>query len=331
MRGVRLAAAGRSAVRKAGFTARRGGPGTAAFACLWLVGEVSLSLAAWTLPGAARAANAITGGCTASSTGVVLPAYNLITKVQQTGTGTLAVQCTGTGTVTVQAALTIGTGTCTTRTMKNGANSLTYNIYTTAAYATVWCDPTTRLPTTFTFNSPTTPQTLTNNLTMYVKADSGQAVAIGNYSATVGSVIYWTGSNSATATFTVTESAPATCSASVTGLGFGTYAGTAITAQATVSVTCTSPTPYTAALGAGANVSGTQRRMKSAGGQFISYNLYSNAARTTAWGDGTGLGATVAGTGNGAAQPYIVYGRTVAGILPTPATYSDSVVVTITY
>jgi spore coat protein U-like protein len=282
-------------------------------------------------PGRAKAANAITGGCTASSTGIVLPNYNLITKVQQTGTGTLAVRCTGTGTVTVQAALTTGSGTCTSRTMKNGASSLTYNIYTTAAYSTAWCDPTTRVSTTFSFNSPTTPQTLTNNLTMNTRVNASQGPPPGAYSDTIGTIVYWSGGNSATATVTVTESAPSCCSASVTSLGFGTYAGVATNAQSTISVTCTAPTPYTIALSAGSNVTGTQRRMKSAAGQFIAYDLFSNSARTTAWGDGTSLGATVSGTGNGAAQALIVYGRTVAGSLPPPSTYSDSVVVTVTY
>jgi outer membrane usher protein len=51
----------------------------------------------------------------------------------------------------------------------------------------------------------------------------------------------------------------------------------------------------------------------------------------SAWGDGTALGATVAGTGTGSAQTFTVYGQTLAGTAPTPGSYSDTVVVTATY
>lgn len=284
-----------------------------------------------TLSSPARATNQITGGCSSSSSGITLPNYDLVGKGQQTGTGTVVVQCTGTGSNTVKVALTAGTGSCTTRTMRNGANSLGYNIYTTSAFSTVWCDPTTRVSVTFNFSSPTVPQTLSQNVTMFAKVPSGQSVPIGSYSDTPGTLVFWTGGNSATSSFTVAESAPATCSASTANLSFGTYTGAASTAQANVTVTCTSATGYTIALSSGSNYSGTTRRMKSSSGQFIGYALYHDAAFTSAWGDGTTAGTTASGTGTGAAQSFTVHGRAPAGPLPTPGSYSDAVVVTVSY
>jgi spore coat protein U-like protein len=281
-------------------------------------------------PAPARATNAITGGCTATPTGIVLPNYDLIAKTQQTSTGTISVKCTGTGTDTVNVALSTGSGTCATRKMVSGANNLTYNIYTTAGFATVWCDPTTRVSMIFTFPSQTTPSALTNPVTMFAKVPSAQSVATGSYSDTVGASVFWTGGNSAVSNFTVTESAPATCSASVGSLGFGTYIGALSTAQATLSVTCTSGTAYTLALSSGSNFSVT-RRMKSAAGQFIGYALYKDSAFTNAWGDGTTAGTTASGSGNGSAQTFTVFGRAPAAAIPNPGSYSDAVVVTVTY
>jgi spore coat protein U-like protein len=40
---------------------------------------------------------------------------------------------------------------------------------------------------------------------------------------------------------------------------------------------------------------------------------------------------TVSATGNGAAQTHTVYGRVPAQTTPAPATYSDTVTVTVTY
>ena len=279
----------------------------------------------------AQAANQITGGCSASSTGIVFPNYDLVNKTQQTSTGTVLVQCTGTGTVSVQVALTTGSGTCATRTMTSGANSISYNIYTTSGYATVWCDPTTRVSTTFTFSHPTIPSTLTNSVTMYARVPAGQSVSVGTYSASVGALVYWTGGNSATSTFAVTESAPATCSSSVGSLAFGTYAGASRNAQSTLSLTCSSGTAYTIALSTGSNFSGGTRRMKSAVNQFINYALYSDSARLVPWGTGASGGSTVGGSGTGSAQSLTIYGTAPAATVPSPGSYSDSVVVTVTY
>ena len=50
------------------------------------------------------------------------------------------------------------------------------------------------------------------------------------------------------------------------------------------------------------------------GGNLLSYNIYTDAARANVWGDGTGGTVTIASsTGTGAAQNVTVYGRVPTG------------------
>ena len=79
------------------------------------------------------------------------------------------------------------------------------------------------------------------------------------------------------------------------------------------------------------NSNGTTRRMLKSAGQYLTYALYSNAGRTTAWGDGTTYGAQVSGTGSGSNQSLTVYGRVTASQRPTPGSFTDTVVITMTY
>lgn len=68
---------------------------------------------------------------------------------------------------------------------------------------------------------------------------------------------------------------------------------------------------------------------RSGGTQTVGYNLYTSSAYTTAWGDGTGGSSTVAGTG--LAQSTTVFGRVPAQTTPQAGTYTDTIIVTVTY
>ena len=98
-----------------------------------------------------------------------------------------------------------------------------------------------------------------------------------------------------------------------------------------MSVVCTRDAAYTVALNGG--VSGasdpTQRKMTKAS-EFILYGLYRDGARTLPWGDAQGIN-TAAGTGSGSTQNHTVYGRVPAQATPSPGTYTDTIVVTVTY
>ena len=99
----------------------------------------------------------------------------------------------------------------------------------------------------------------------------------------------------------------------------------------TIQVQCTNTTPYNIGLDAGTGSGATvATRKMTNGGATVNYSLYTSAARTTVWGNTVGTD-TVAATGNGAAQNYTVYGRVPAQTTPAPASYTDTVTVTVTY
>jgi spore coat protein U-like protein len=67
------------------------------------------------------------------------------------------------------------------------------------------------------------------------------------------------------------------------------------------------------------------------GGNTLNYSLFSNAGRTTNWGNNIGTD-TVAGTGTGALQTLTVYGRIPASQTTAPVgSYSDTITVTVTF
>jgi spore coat protein U-like protein len=137
-----------------------------------------------------------------------------------------------------------------------------------------------------------------------------------------------------TSTFQSQITIAATCTIlSTTTLDFGTQGvlSANIDQTNTIQVQCTNTTPYNIGLdvGIGSGATVAVRKMTS-GGVTINYSLYSNAGRTTVWGNTIGTD-TVASTGTGAAQNFTVYGRVPAQTTPAPATYTDTVTVTVTY
>jgi len=99
----------------------------------------------------------------------------------------------------------------------------------------------------------------------------------------------------------------------------------------TLQVTCTNTTPYNIGLDAGTGSGATVASRKlTSGGATVNYTLYSDTGRTTVWGT-TIATDTVAGTGNGAAQSYTVYGRIPTQTTPAPGNYADTITVTVTY
>ena len=111
---------------------------------------------------------------------------------------------------------------------------------------------------------------------------------------------------------------------------FGTYdtfSALHLESTGNVEVTCVLTTAYTIALSPG-NGSYMPRVMNS-GVHALSYNLYTDATRTTIWGDGTGGTSVV--SGNAISANHTIYGRVPAGQNVNVGAYSDSLVVTITF
>jgi spore coat protein U-like protein len=150
-------------------------------------------------------------------------------------------------------------------------------------------------------------------------------------------LIPWAGSSfaaTATSTFQVQVAITATCTInSATTLNFGTQGvlSANVDQTSTIQVQCTNTTPYNIGLDAGTGSGATVAvRKLTSGGNTVNYTLYSDTGRTTVWGN-TVSTDTVAGTGNGSAQSYTVYGRIPTQTTPAPGNYADTITVTVTY
>ena len=137
-----------------------------------------------------------------------------------------------------------------------------------------------------------------------------------------------------TTTFTVQMTITASCtivSASTLNFGSNGVLTANVDQTSTLQVQCTNTTPYNIGFDAGAATGATvTTRKMTSGGATIGYSLYSNSGRTTNWGNTVGTD-TVSATGSGASQSYTVYGRVPPQATPAPATYTDTITVTVTY
>jgi spore coat protein U-like protein len=137
-------------------------------------------------------------------------------------------------------------------------------------------------------------------------------------------------------TLATSATVTANCTVSTTPLAFGNVDSTSasnVDASGGLTITCTNGSAWSASagVGAGSGASYATRKM-TAGANLLSYNIYTSAARTTVWGDGTASTAAIPGTGTGSAQSVTVYGRVGGGQNTVPVgSYVDTVAVTITY
>jgi len=132
-------------------------------------------------------------------------------------------------------------------------------------------------------------------------------------------------------TFVVKARVQAVCSVSANDLDFGTYSQTAGTNGTTqLRAVCSPQTTYNIGLNQGTTgASINQRQMKlAAGANVLNYQLYTNAQRSTIWGNTPGTD-TVTGVGTGLAQDHTVFGA-IPGAQTIPAgEYADTITVRI--
>jgi spore coat protein U-like protein len=118
--------------------------------------------------------------------------------------------------------------------------------------------------------------------------------------------------------------------AALPDLNFGTHGviSTAVSAFTDIQIQCTNTTPFDIGLDEGDGTSATvaDRLL----GDTVNYSLYQDAAHNTVWGNTIDTD-TVAGTGDGTAQSFRVYGLVPVQATPIPGTYNDTVAVTVTY
>lgn len=139
--------------------------------------------------------------------------------------------------------------------------------------------------------------------------------------------------------FLVPAAGQAACTASASGVAFGVYnpfSPAPANTTGTVSVSCTALSglgTYTVALSTGGGGSFTGRKMTN-GATTLSYQLYTNAARATIWGNGTGGSSVVNGSYSilsGGSSTFTVYGQAPALQAVRPGSYIDTIIVTVTY
>ncbi|WP_260928894.1 spore coat U domain-containing protein [Novosphingobium sp. 9] len=143
-----------------------------------------------------------------------------------------------------------------------------------------------------------------------------------------------------TAKAQVSVCALCSCGVTSTGLAFGNYdAGTTAPrdVNATVTVNCTSLAQINGgaviSLSGGESGNPAARRMVK-GADTLTYQIYSNTARTTVWGNGTGGTSTVTVSLTGllsSSATATAYGRIPARQFVRAGAYTDTVTITVTY
>lgn len=138
---------------------------------------------------------------------------------------------------------------------------------------------------------------------------------------------------------TVENACTITAGNTASDIDFGTVTGninTNLDASTTLTVNCNNGALYHVGLNDGLNASGGQRRLTSvATGQFVDYDLYTDAGRTNRWGMTAAGGSATDrdGTGTNADQTLTVYGRIASA--PTQSVgagvYNDTITATIEF
>ena len=132
--------------------------------------------------------------------------------------------------------------------------------------------------------------------------------------------------------FALTAQQGHACTLNVTGVNFGSYdvfSNSALDSTGNIDVNCPNGVGYSMALTAGGG-NYTQRVMSS-GVHRLNYNLYIAANRAVVWGDAISGTVTVNGTGIGVNVNHGVYGRIPALQYVYPGSYSDIIIVELTF
>jgi len=132
------------------------------------------------------------------------------------------------------------------------------------------------------------------------------------------------------------------CSVSASAISFGTYnpiSASDVDVASAISVTCSvlivgGNVSYQIRLGAGASANQLNRTMKN-GASSLGYNLFTDIARSTVWGDGSG-GTGVATMSYPIAiisrtDEFTIYGRLPAGQSVAAGAYSDTIIATVEF
>ena len=135
-------------------------------------------------------------------------------------------------------------------------------------------------------------------------------------------------------TFRVQARVEAVCEVTASDLNFGTYtsqAGTPLQGTTLLRATCTPGSSYNVGLNEGTSPGATINARKMASGtNALNYQLYSDSARSTIWGNTTGTD-TVTGVGTGLPVDHTVFGAVPAAQVVPAGDYADTITVRVYY
>lgn len=123
----------------------------------------------------------------------------------------------------------------------------------------------------------------------------------------------------------------AVCTVNTQSVSFGSYdtfSSHSLESTGTINISCDSAANYTIALSTGGGT--FLQRTLIFTTHHLNYNLFTDATRTTIWGDGSGGTSMVSGSTSTTAS-HVVYGRIPARQNAYVGSYSDSVTVTINF
>jgi spore coat protein U-like protein len=280
--------------------------------------------------------------CSLSITDVAFGSVDVTANAAVDTTATFSINC-GVFLLGGSVCLNLGAGgggatNAANRFMKSGANTLTYGLFTDAARTTAWGSDL--------WAGGGAPSVVVNfgvlqggsrSRTIFGRVFSGQqTVPAGSYlsafSGIDASITVNCSGPATTTTFNVTATVPTSCTVTANNLNFGTVGVLTANTDATTTLSpkCTNGAAYNIGLDKGLNGSSVTARQMKAGSALVNYSLFSNSGRTTNWGNTVGTD-TVSGNGIGSAQSLTVYGRIPPQTTPSPGTYNDTIVVTLTY
>ena len=136
-------------------------------------------------------------------------------------------------------------------------------------------------------------------------------------------------------TFRVSARVNSVCEVTASNLGFGVYTAqnaSPLLGTTFLRATCTPNTSYQIGLNEGTSPGATvaQRRMASPTASALNYQLYSDSARSSIWGNTPGTD-TVTGLGTGLPFDHTVYGAVPSAQSVPAEEYSDTITVRLYY